>query len=228
MAQPWVHFTSSAMIWRLGFTFTVARGTSSRLRLSCWASVFCASCSTLTFPSNTPRPVEAETMHLQFQAGASQALLVTACVSWPGGMRRCSAALCTLQRRLSSQAISYTAAIAQASAGTYHSQLWGSSQQTLRQPVTWQALLLVQLHSIATGMAQPQLGVHIMQLAVPAEHKAAHDSAGATIVLQHEDPTFQLSFCTCGLGCRRKTKRQLRPCFCAQQTPSRPACDMLA
>ena len=52
---------------RLGLTLTVARGTSSRLRLSCWASVFCARRLTRTLPSNTPRPLGADTMHLRVE-----------------------------------------------------------------------------------------------------------------------------------------------------------------
>lgn len=57
---------------RLGLTLTVARGTSSRLRDSCCASVFCARRLTRTLPSNTPRPEGEDTMHLQAKQGKRQ------------------------------------------------------------------------------------------------------------------------------------------------------------
>jgi len=64
----------SLLACRLGLTLTVARGTSSRLRLSCCASVFWASRLTRTFPSNTPRPEPAATMHLNsIDAGGANA-----------------------------------------------------------------------------------------------------------------------------------------------------------
>jgi hypothetical protein len=49
---------------RFGLTLTVALGVRSRFRLSWPASVRCARLLTLTLPSNTPRAVGADAMHL--------------------------------------------------------------------------------------------------------------------------------------------------------------------
>ena len=58
--EPWVHLTSSAKISSCGLVLTSASSESSRLRLVCLASVFCARGWTWMRPLKTPRAVLVE------------------------------------------------------------------------------------------------------------------------------------------------------------------------
>ena len=151
---------------RLGLTLTCARGTSSRLRLSCCASVFCASRLTFTLPSNTPRPLAADTMHLgsEWQQG-----------QWSVRQTAC-AARCAASRKRYWIALHGRGGAWPNLAGRLGTQHYIACPCGLPAACCARrcAPSLVQLVGLSVGVVQLQLGVQVVQLAVAAEQEGAH------------------------------------------------------